>query len=130
MTGSQQVYFGLGLGLSALTAVGVAASAWTARPAAALLIPTVVRYRDRTVEHPFYRRVAAQVTVAWAAAELALTAWEAGHLAHATALQFVVTRTFLGWPAMAAWIFVLIFYVRLRLDPLDHQLVTRPTAPR
>lgn len=120
ITDSPQVFFGLSLALSAATALGIAATAWTARPAATLVIPAVVRYRDRTIAHPLYRRVAAQLTVAWAAAELAVTAWEATHLAHATAAQFVVTRTFVGWPLMAAWICVLIFYLRFRLDPLDH----------
>lgn len=128
VTDSPQVYFGLSLGLSAVTALAVAATAWTARPAAASVIPAVVRYPERTIAHPLYRRVAAQLTVAWAAAELAVTAWEATHLAHATASQFVVTRTFVGWPLMAAWICALIFYLRLRLDPLDHHLTRHAAA--
>lgn len=125
VTDSDDVYFGLGLALSAATALAVAATAATATPAAAHLIPAVVRYRDRTRRHPLYRRVAAHTTLAWAAAELAVTGWEASHLAHTTATQFVLVRTFVGWPLMAAWIAVLIFYIRLRLDPLDHHLALR-----
>lgn len=128
VTDSPQVFFGLSLALSAATALAVAATAWTARPAAAVVIPAVVRYRDRTIAHPLYRRVAAQLTVAWAAAELAVTTWEATHLAHATASQFVVARTFIGWPLMAAWICALVFYLRFRLDPLDHHLARRAAA--
>lgn len=128
ITDSPQLFFGLSLGLSALTALAVAATALTARPAAVHMIPAVVGYADRTVAHPLYRRVAAQLTVAWAAAELAVTGWEATHLAHATASQFVVTRTFVGWPLMAAWICALIFYLRFRLDPLDHHLARGASA--
>jgi hypothetical protein len=66
--------------------------------------------------------------VAWAAAELAVTAWEASHLAHAAVSQLVVTRTFVGWPLMAAWICALIFSLRFRLDPLDYHLACQAVA--
>lgn len=125
LTESDDVYFGLGLAISAATALAVAATAFTAAPAAIHLIPAAVRYSDATRRHPRYRQVAAHTTLAWAVAELALTGWEAVHLTHATATQFVLTRTFIGWPLMAVWICALIFYVRLRLDPLEHDLTTR-----
>ncbi len=129
LTDSDDVYFGFGLAISAATALAIAATAFTATPAATHLIPAVVRYRDRTRRHPLYRRVAAHTTLAWAAAELAVTGWEAAHLTHTTATQFVLVRTFVGWPLMAAWICGLIFYIRLRLDPLDHHLAHRHAQP-
>jgi len=129
LTDSDDVYLGVGLALSAATALAIAASARTTTPAAARLIPAVVRYRDRTLRHPLYRRVAAHVTLAWAAAELAITGWEAAHLSHVTATQFVLVRTLVGWPLMALWICGLIFYIRLRLDPLDQHLARHAAAP-
>jgi hypothetical protein len=44
--------------------------------------------------------------------------------------QFVLVRTFAGWPIMAAWIFVLVFYIRLRLDPLNFHLAQRERGHR
>ena len=89
---------------------------------ASYLIPLVVTYRQQTVDHPLYMRVAAQLTVAWALMELAISGWEAWHLTRVTATEFIFLRTFVGWPVMAIWIFFLVFYLRLRLDPLQHAL--------
>ena len=122
LTGSEDVYFGLGVALSAATALAIGATAFTHTPAASYLIPLVVTYRQQTVDHPLYMRVAAQLTVAWALMELAISGWEAWHLTRVTATEFIFLRTFVGWPVMAIWIFFLVFYLRLRLDPLQHAL--------
>ena len=122
LTGSEDVYFGLGVALSAATAVVIGATAFARTPAASYLIPAVVTYRPQTVDHPLYMRVAAQLTVAWALMGLAITGWEAWHLTRVTATEFIFLRTFVGWPVMAIWIFFLVFYLRLRLDPLQHAL--------
>jgi hypothetical protein len=129
LTDSEDVYLAFGLGSSALFALAIATSAFIGRPAARHLIPAVVMYPPVVVEHPLYHRVAAQLTVAWAAAELAITGWEATHLGGTTANEFVFLRTFVGWPAMALWIAVLIFYLRMRLDPLQYALA-RSLPPR
>jgi hypothetical protein len=121
LTNSDDVYFGVSLATSAAVALVVAATAFTRTPAAARLIPLVVRYPQATVVHPLYRRVAAHATLAWAATELAMTAWETTHLAHMAAPQFMLLRTFGGAPVMAVLIPVVIFYIRLRLDPLAHR---------
>lgn len=126
---SEDVFFGFGLVLSATTAVAIGATAFTSRPAAVHVIPLVARYRASTVAHPLYRTVAAQLTVAWALMEVALTAWEAWHLTAVDVSDFVMLRTFVGWPVMAVWIFFLIFYLRLRLDPLQFALAG-DTPPR
>jgi hypothetical protein len=122
LTGSEDVYFGLGVALSVATALAIGATAFTHTPAASYLIPLVVTYRQQTVDHPLHMRVAAQLTVAWALMELAISSWEAWHLTRVTAAEFILLRTFVGWPVMAIWIFFLVFYLRLRLDPLQHSL--------
>ena len=122
VTGSQVVYFGVGLALNVLVAVTIAATAFTPRPAAAVLLPTVVRYRHVAADDPLYRRVTAQLTIGWAVAELAATGWEAHHLTAVTASEFVVTRTVIAWPVMAGVVFLLIAYARFRLDPHEHHL--------
>ncbi len=122
ITGSQVVYFGAGLVLSAFIALLVGSTAFTRRPVASLLLPLVTPYRRLTPEHPVYLRVARQVTVAWALAELAATGWEAWHLTVASASDFVVARTVVAWPAMAVLIFFLIAYVRFRLDRYEFAL--------
>lgn len=121
LTNSDDVYFGVSLATSALVALVVAATAFTRTPAAARLIPLVVRYPQATVAHPLYRRVAAHATLAWVVTELAMTAWETSHLADMAAPQFMLVRTFGGAPVMAVLIPVVIFYIRLRLDPLAHR---------
>lgn len=122
VTGSQLVYFGAGLVLNVLVALTIGATAFTARPAAAVLLPTVVRYRHVALDDPLYRRVTAQITLVWSLAELAVTGWEAHHLLVATASEFVLTRTVVTWPAMAVAIFLFIAYARFRLDPYEHHL--------
>lgn len=128
LTESQVVYFGAGLALSALIALAVGATAFTSRPVASYLIPYVTPYRALTPDHPIYRRVAAQVTVIWALAELSVTAWEAWHLTVSSASEFVVTRTIIAWPVMAVLIFFLIAYVRFRLDRHEWHLARSGTA--
>lgn len=121
LTGSETIYFGFGLALSATTALVVAATAWTATPAASHLIPPVVRYQFVGPQDAIHRRVAAQVTVAWSVAELAMTAIELRHLLRATGSEFVLARTTVALPAMAGVVFLLVFYVRARLDPVEHR---------
>lgn len=128
LTESGTVYFGIGIVVGAVIALLVGATALTDTPAASYLIPLVKRYRYLTPEHPRYRSVSAQVTVAWAVMELALSGWEAWYLTQATATDFVVVRTVVGWPVMAVWIFLLVFYLRARLDPLDYVLGRRASA--
>jgi hypothetical protein len=127
VTESQVVYFGAGLALTALLAVAVGATAFTKRPVASYLMPLVTPYRHLTSDHPVYRRVAAQVTVVWALAELAITSWEAWHLTVSSAAEFVGTRSVVAWPVMGVVIFFLIFYVRFRLDRHEYWLSRGPS---
>ena len=122
LTGSENVFFGFGIATSALIALVVAASAFTRHPVAGYLLPLVVPYRHLSLDHRVYRRVAAQITVVWAIAELALTSWEAWHLSNVSGSEFLIDRTLIGWPVMGVVIFFLIFYVRFRLDRHEHHL--------
>jgi hypothetical protein len=122
VTDSPVVYFGVGIALSALVAVAVGATAFTKRPAASYAIPLVTPYRHLSPDHPVYRRVSAQVTAVVALAELGVTTWEAWHLATSTASEFVVTRTLMAWPVMGIVVFLVIFYVRFRLDRYEYAL--------
>lgn len=119
LSGSDDLYFGSGLAASALVALAVLVTTMTSSPAAAAVIPLFVRYSPETVAHPAYRRVARQVTAVWALGELAVTGWELHHLVSTTAAEFLGLRMLVGWPAMSLLIAMLIFYVRLRLDPVE-----------
>lgn len=125
VTESPVVYFGAGIALSALVAVAVGATAFTKRPAASYAIPLVTPYRHLSPDHPVYRRVSAQVTAVVALAELGVTTWEAWHLTNSSASEFVVTRTLMAWPVMGVVIFLVIFYVRFRLDRYEYALRSR-----
>lgn len=126
VTESSEVYFGAGVALSALVAIGIGATAFTKRPAASYALPLVTPYRHLGPEHPVYRRVSAQVTAVVALSELAITAWEGWHLTVSTASEFVVARTLTAWPVMGVVIFFVIFYVRFRLDRHEYALRSRP----
>lgn len=128
VTESSVVYFGAGIALSALVAVAVGATAFTKRPAASYAIPLVTPYRHLSPDHPVYRRVSAQATAVVALAELGVTTWEAWHLTISTASEFVVTRTLMAWPVMGIVIFLVIFYVRFRLDRYEYALRSRAEA--
>lgn len=128
VTESPEVYFGAGIALSALVAVAVGATAFTKRPAASYAIPLVTPYRHLSPDHPVYRRVSAQVTAVVALAELGMTTWEAWHLTVSTASEFLATRTLMAWPVMGVVIFLVIFYVRFRLDRYEYALRSRAEA--
>ena len=128
LTGSEDVYFGIGVALSALVAVAVGATAFFGRPIASYVLPLFVQYRYIGRNDPRYLRVATHVTIVWALAELAVTAYEAWHLSRSSAEEFVVVRTVIAWPVMAVVIFFLIFYTRWRLDPYEHHLAHRARA--
>lgn len=130
LTQSQVVYFGSGIALSALIAILVGATAFTGRPVAVHLMPLVTPYRHLTAEYPVYRRVAAHVTIAWALAELGIAVWEGWHLAAASASEFLILRSLVGWPAMGVLIFGLIFYIRFRLDRIERALAREPRERR
>jgi len=121
LTGSHHVFFGISVAASMAVAAAVLATAFTTTPLASHLLPLLVgrRLRPDTVTHPTYRRVSAQVTAIWAASEMAVSGGEAWHLWHAGAVEFVATRAFLGWPTMAAIIFVCAFYARFRIELLQ-----------
>ena len=121
-TRSDDVYFGLGLVASGAFALAVLGTAFTPSPVAVHVIPLVKAYESDVVTHPRYRRVAAHVTAAWALCELGVSVWEASHLRGSSAVEFVAMRSFIGWPIMAFVVFWLVFYVRARLDPLEHRL--------
>jgi hypothetical protein len=118
LTGSHQVFFGISVVASMTVAAGVLATAFTSKPLATYLLPILMggRLRPDTVAHPTYRRISAQVTAAWAAAELAVSGGEAWHLLHAGAVEFVATRALIGWPTMATVIFLCAFYARFRIE--------------
>ena len=123
VTESPVVYFGAGVALSAVAAIGIGATAFTKRPAATYVLPLVTPYRHLSLDHPVYRRVAAQVTAVVALAEFGITAWEGWHLTVAAPSEFVITRTLMAWPLMGVVIFFVVFYVRFRLD--RHELALR-----
>lgn len=125
VTGSETVYLALGLATSVAMAVVIGATAFGRAPLANDLLPLVVRYEHVHAGHRLRIRVARQVTVAWAIAELTVTAVEAWHLLHATGTEFVLARTTVGLPAMAVVVFFIVFYVRARLDPLEFHLARR-----
>ncbi len=128
LTGSENVFFGFGVATSAIVALAVAVSAFTRHPVAGYLLPLVTPYRHLSLDHAVYRRVAAQITVVWAVAELSLTAWEAWHLSNVSGSEFLIDRTLVGWPVMGAVIFFLIFYVRFRLDRHEYRLAAHAEA--
>lgn len=121
-TRSDDVYFGFGVAASGVFAVAVVATAFTRSPIAVHVIPYVKHYGVDVVIHPRYRRVAAHVTATWGTCELGISIWEATHLRGTSSAEFVAIRAFVGWPIMAFVVFWLIFYVRARLDPLEHRL--------
>ncbi len=55
----------------------------------------------------------------WASAELSVAGWEAWHLQHADAVEFVGARGLVGWPVMAMVVFVCAFYARFRIEWLQ-----------
>jgi hypothetical protein len=136
LTGSHQVFFGISVAASMTVAVAVLASAFTRTPLAAYLLPILMggRLRADTAASPTYRRISAHVTAVWAIAELAVSGWEAWHLSHATAVEFVGARGLIGWPVMATIIFICAFYARFRIEWLQgptpsHTRATTPAAP-
>lgn len=108
--------------------MAIGATAFTKKPVASHAIPLVTPYRHLSAAHPVYRRVSAQVTAAWAVVELGITSWESWHLTVSSASEFVATRTIVAWPVMAVVIFLLIAYVRFRLDRYEYSLASRAVA--
>ncbi|MEY2478489.1 MAG: hypothetical protein QOG87_3804 [Actinomycetota bacterium] len=121
-TRSDDVYFGIGVVASAAFALAVLGTAFTRSPVAVHAIPLVKHYESDVVTHPLYRRVATHVTMGWGVCHLAVSMWEASHLLGTSAVEFVAVRSFVGWPIMGFVVFWLVFYVRARLDPLEHRL--------
>ena len=118
LTGSHEVFFGLSVAASMTAAAAVLATAFTRTPLAAHVVPLLMggRLRADTVADPTYRRICAHVTAVWAVAELIVSGWEAWHLQHTTAVEFVAARGLIGWPAMATIIFLCAFYARFRIE--------------
>jgi hypothetical protein len=118
LTGSHQVFFGISVAASMTVAAAVLVTAFTRTPLAAHLLPLLMggRLRAETVADPTYRRICAHVTAVWAVAELTVTGWEAWHLQHATAVEFVAARGLIGWPTMATIIFACAFYARFHIE--------------
>jgi hypothetical protein len=120
-TGSHQVFFGISVAASMAAAAAVLATSFSRTPLAVYVIPMLMhgRLRPETTAHRTYHRISAQVTFVWAAAELVVSGWEAWHLQHADAVEFVGARGLIGWPVMAMVVFVCAFYARFRIEWLQ-----------
>lgn len=121
LTGSHQVFFGISVAASMALALAVLATAFTGRPLAAYVLPMLMggRLRPDTAANPTYRRISVHVTAAWAVGELTVSGWEAWHLQHVDAVEFVAARGLIGWPVMAAVVFGCAFYARFRIEWLQ-----------
>jgi hypothetical protein len=128
LTESEQVFFGFGILMSAAVAIGVGATAFTRTPVAGFLLPLVTPYRHLSPNHPFHRRIASQITLAWALIELGVTVAEWWHLSNVSGSEFVIARAAIAWPFMAVVIFLLIAYARFRLDPYEYRLAAAEAA--
>lgn len=121
LTGSHQVFFGVSVAASIALALAVLATAFTGRPLAAYVLPMLMggRLRPDTAASPTYRRISVHVTAAWAVGELTVSGWEAWHLQHVGAVEFVAARGLIGWPVMAAVVFGCAVYARFRIEWLQ-----------
>lgn len=128
LTGSDLVYFGSGLALSAVVVLVVAATVVTPTPAAAHVLPLVTPYRHLSPADPRFRRVAAQVTGAWAVAELVTIVLETRHLLDVGGAGFVQGRLTVAQPVMFVVVGLLISYTRARLDPVEAHLARLEAA--
>jgi intracellular septation protein A len=125
-TGSDDVYFGIGVLASIALALAAIGSVIIGKPVAGMLAPEVVHLEPEVISHPEYGRVFGRITLAWAALEIVTSVFELWLLGRTSANEFVILRTAIGWPLSFVMVTVAITYAHL----WHQRTFGRPLTPR
>ncbi|MYG94033.1 MAG: DUF3159 domain-containing protein [Acidimicrobiia bacterium] len=94
---SEEVYFGIGIGVKALAAVGLLVSAGLRRNAVGYVLPYLVHLDTATVRHPVYRSATKRISVAVALVVFASVGFDTWLLQNASTNEFVAIRLGVNW---------------------------------
>lgn len=99
VTDSEDVYFGIGIGLKVAIGIALIGSAVIGRNLVGIAAPYVIGFDEATRAHSIYRSVTAHLSVVTGVWYLVSSGYETWLLANSTANEFVIIRTLINWPA-------------------------------
>lgn len=98
VTDSEDVYFGTGIGLKFLIAIGLVVSVAVNRNAVGRLAPYAIEFPPSTLSHDLYRSTTAGLTLMWATFLVLTGAFDVWLLRESSANGFVIIRFLVSWP--------------------------------
>jgi hypothetical protein len=100
-TGSEDVYFGIGIAQTYALGVVLLGSVLVGRPALAFLVPLLLDVPRHVLASAAWRRVCVVLTALWGIQQVSIASFHVWLLARSSASGFVIIRTIVGWPLTA-----------------------------
>ncbi|MDH3753776.1 MAG: DUF3159 domain-containing protein [Acidimicrobiia bacterium] len=98
ITDSEDVYFGIGIGLKFATVAALVGSVVIRRNAVGFLAPYVIAFETSTVTHRIYRSTTSVLTLIWAVFLTVTAVFDIWLLANSSANGYVLIRFLVSWP--------------------------------
>lgn len=119
VTDSEDVYFGIGIGLKVVLGLVLIGSALIGRNIVGMLAPYIIGFDEATRAHAIYRSVTAHLSVATGVWYLISSGYETWLLANSSANEFVIIRTLINWPAGIVLFAGGLVYAEMRMRRID-----------
>jgi intracellular septation protein A len=118
VTDSEDVYFGTGIALKFLMAVGLVISVLVKRNAVGSMAPYALPLPASTLHHPVYRSTTAGLTLIWAAYLALSGVFDIWLLSESSANGFVIIRFLVSWPLSTATLTGAMLWASRRLNQI------------
>jgi hypothetical protein len=115
-TGSEDVYFGIGIAQTYALGAILLASVLVGKPALAYLVPLLLDVPPHVLAHAAWRRVCVVLTTLWGVQQVAIASFHVWLLARSSASGFVIIRTIVGWPLTAVGLTGALLWAAVHLE--------------
>lgn len=119
LTDSEDVYFGIGIGLKVAIGLVLIGSAIIGRNIVGMAAPYIIGFDEATRAHSIYRSVTAHLSVATGIWYIVSSGYETWLLANSSATEFVLIRTVINWPAGIILFGGGLVYAEMRMRKID-----------
>jgi hypothetical protein len=115
-TGSEDVYFGIGIAQTYALGVALLVSVAIGKPVLSYLVPLLLDVPPHVLAHRSWRRVCVVLTTLWGIQQIAIASFHVWLLARSSANGFVIIRTIVGWPLTAVGLTVALLWAAVHLE--------------
>jgi hypothetical protein len=115
-TGSEDVYFGIGIAQTYALGLVLLVSVAIGKPVLAYLVPLLLDVPTHVLVDRSWRRVCVVLTTLWGVQQIAIASFHVWLLARSSASGFVIVRTIVGWPLTAVGLTAALLWAAVHLE--------------